>query len=1769
MHMAVKRSFWTALPDWRKVGRRRRLPKDTGCSATCVFELLEARTLLSIDSIPMVPTPEAHWTFDEGVDITAVDSSGNGHTGTLGAGVSWTDGNVGSHAISLTGTASGVVTADGPVVDTSESFTVSAWVELASLSGYQTVVSIAGDTVAGFFLQLREDTGTLSFARLPSDANGIATFVAASTAPEIGTWYHIVGVNDATAGTITMYLDGRSMGSAAYSSGWEATGNTLIGHGLYNGDQVDFVNGSIDEVQLFSTALSAEQVAALDQPAAYSFDDGEGTTAADVSGHSNTLALGAGASWAVGHLGSNSLAVNGSASGNATNASPVINTALPFSVSAWVKLNSLNGFQTFVSIDGTATSAFYLQLRGDTGRFAFTRLASDSNTATAYHADATSTPSTGVWYNLLGVNDVANSQLLLYVDGELESTVSYSGGWQGTGATIIGGGKFNGARADYVDGEIDDVRFYNSPLSDSVAMLIGNSGSTTVSIAMGSTGVAVSPDLFGAFMEDINYGGEGGIYSNEVRNSGFNDSTSPLNAWAAVAGAGVVAALSSDTTTGPTSALAQSGKLSVISGVSASARVGISNSGYFGVAVAPSTTYTVDFYAKSTPGFTGPLTVAIESNSGTIYASASVPSITSAWTKYSVTLTTGAGAPVSSNNRLVISTNSASANGATLWFGAAYLYPPGYNGGDNHFRSDLMQWLVDLQPAIWRVPGGNYLEGNTFEDRFNWFETIGPVEDRPGHLNSAWGYWSTDGIGLDEYLEMAELMGAEPVLAVYAGYTLDGSSDTGATLANDVIDAINELHYVLDPVTTPWGALRAANGHPEPYDVNYVEIGNEDWFSTTYPVRYPLFYDAIRAEFPSLKIIATSTSTGGRPFDVLDDHFYNSPQWFLANSDYYDDVPRGSYEILVGEYAAREGAPTSTMAAALGDAAWLMGLMRNSDLVTMSAYAPLWVNVDSYQWSTDLIGFNNTSSFGSASYYAQLILSQNHGATVVSDTMSGPGGLQTIVTRSDSTYYLTVVNPLAAPSETTVNLLGAEDISPTGTVTTLSASASNAVNSIFNPINIVPVTSDVSGLDASFIYTFPGYSLTVLEFTATIDTPMVATPAAASPALVTGTTTDLSVLGADSTGESNLEYTWSATGPGQVIYSNNGTNAAKNTTATFTEAGTYQFTANIVNSIGGASTTSSVTVTVEQVTSGVGILPANPTVAAGATMQLTAAVVDQFGNPMPIEQPSFTWSVTSGAGSVNASGMYTAPMNAGAATVHAVSESGSAEADVAIIAPLTWYKADTNSGNNLVDSSGSGNTGTLAGSTGWEPGVSGNALSLNGGSASLPAGIVSGLGDFTISTWVNIDTLRTWSRVFDFGTGTTANMFLTTRAVGVGGPVRFAITTSGNGGEQQLSGPTLSADTWYHLAVTLAGNTGTLYVNGAAVATNTSMTMDPADLGNTTQNYLGNSQYPSDPSLLGMIDDFRIYGVALSAEQIQQLASPFVVAPAAASANPVTTTSTTLSVLAADLTAGESALIYTWSVAGSPPAPVMFSANGTNAAKNTVATFTQPGVYDFVVTIVNPAAGLSTSSTSTVTVGQVLPGDYNQNGEVEAGDYIVWRMTKGQAVTPYAGADASGNGIIDQTDYNYWRENFGMILPESGAASGAGAVAARVVPDTSQVEAATIVAEVSEVSTASQETTVDAQRVDRQRGALVGLATRTVPDALQRVGRHASVRRLHDSDANHTDQALAAWVVSRTRADVNREISALPSIDNGFHTPRARQNFVELSDLVLANWTAN
>jgi alpha-N-arabinofuranosidase len=421
--------------------------------------------------------------------------------------------------------------------------------------------------------------------------------------------------------------------------------------------------------------------------------------------------------------------------------------------------------------------------------------------------------------------------------------------------------------------------------------------------------------------------------------------------------------------------------------------------------------------------------------------------------------------------------------------------------------------LADLQPKFLRFPGGNYLEGNEITNRFNWKTAIGGISQRPGHLDDGWGYWSTDGLGLLEFLGWCEDLKMQPVLAVYAGYSMHQRHVApGADLQPCVQDALDEIEYVTGDVNTKWGAQRAKDGHPAPFALNYVEVGNEDWFdkSGSYDGRFAQIFDAIKARYPQLQIIAT-TKVKSRVPDLLDEHYYRSQEEMQLHALDYDQYSRTNHtKIFCGEWATRVGSPTPNMAGALGDAAWMTGLERNSDLVIMSCYAPLFVNVSdpgkngSMQWKTDLIGYDALNSYGSPAYYAQKMFSTHHGDTVLAtDSQDIPtqawqpparrrnGELQIRKIFFDATrdsqsgmICLKVVNSLGTPQPVKIEISGLSTVETDGEAVVLKANSPDDTNSIQEPAKIVPVTEKVDGLGTNFTRTFPPYSITILELKA-------------------------------------------------------------------------------------------------------------------------------------------------------------------------------------------------------------------------------------------------------------------------------------------------------------------------------------------------------------------------------------------------------------------------------------------------------------------------------------------------------------------------------------------------------------------------------------------------------------------------------------------------------------------------------------------------------------
>lgn len=639
-------------------------------------------------------------------------------------------------------------------------------------------------------------------------------------------------------------------------------------------------------------------------------------------------------------------------------------------------------------------------------------------------------------------------------------------------------------------------------------------GPARLTLHLEEPGAPVSPGLYGLMTEEINFSYEGGLYGELIRNRSFKDSAKTPAFWSLQAGPSAKASMSLDKQGPVGPALPVSLRIDVTeAGAAADAGVGVANEGFWGIAVRPNTTYKGSFFVRST-GEAGALQVSLESIDGhTVFASAEAGTPGAEWKKQTFSLTTSAGVKPTAEARFVIRLKAA----GSYWLSQVSLFPPTYKDRLNGNRADIMQLLADMQPAFLRLPGGNYVEGNTFSERWDWKKTVGPVEQRPGHL-SPWNYRSTDGMGLLEFLEWCEDLHMEPLLAVFAGYVLNRDHlEAGPFLQPFVDDALDEIEYVTGDVHTKWGARRAADGHPEPFPLRYIEIGNEDGFdvSGSYEGRYIQFYDAIKAKYPQLHIISTVggkdplglrfPAPAGRT-EIVDEHYYRSAWQMEANAGQYDVYDRKGPKIFVGEWATREGFPTTNFNAALGDAAWMTGMERNSDLIIMSCYAPLFVNVNpgGMQWKSDLIGYNTLSSFGSPAYYAQKLFSTHLGDRIVRLSPENVPTQTQHLTAKDSAagvqakkidalffsatrdtkkgvIHLKVVNTQGVAQDLVVTVAGVSKVGKEGGAWTLSATEPTETNSISEPTKIVPVESKVKGLGKTFTRIFPPYSITVLE----------------------------------------------------------------------------------------------------------------------------------------------------------------------------------------------------------------------------------------------------------------------------------------------------------------------------------------------------------------------------------------------------------------------------------------------------------------------------------------------------------------------------------------------------------------------------------------------------------------------------------------------------------------------------------------------------------------
>ncbi len=520
---------------------------------------------------------------------------------------------------------------------------------------------------------------------------------------------------------------------------------------------------------------------------------------------------------------------------------------------------------------------------------------------------------------------------------------------------------------------------------------------STISVSVDKPGIKVSPTLWGIFFEDINLSADGGLYAELVRNRSFEDSDQP-ESWAIKAGGTAKAEMSVDATKPVSAKNPHSLKVTV----SGSGSAGVANSGYYGMSVIKGDTYQLSLDARGGADFAGPLTVTLEAADGAVCATGQIDGLTPEWKPYKLSLKAAATDPKA---RLVIS----SGKPGTFWLDMVSLFPEKTWKGHG-FRSDLFEMLLALKPAFVRFPGGCWVEGDTMKEAYRWKQTIGDISERRTQ-NNIWGYKATHGIGYHEYLVMCEDLGAEPLFDINCGMSHRENVPMNQ-MQEYVQDALDAIEYANGPADSKWGALRAKAGHPAPFHLKMMEIGNENG-GAAYNERYALFHDAIKAKWPDMQLIANvwGGMPSNREIGIVDEHYYSNPEFFINNSHKYDNYDRSKFKVFVGEYAVTEGTGQGSLRGAVGEAAFMTGLERNSDVVVLASYAPLFVNINHKRWNPDLINFDSAKAYGIPSYHVQKMFADHRGAVVLpvdvksSDTIDAITGMVGVGTWNTQAEY--------------------------------------------------------------------------------------------------------------------------------------------------------------------------------------------------------------------------------------------------------------------------------------------------------------------------------------------------------------------------------------------------------------------------------------------------------------------------------------------------------------------------------------------------------------------------------------------------------------------------------------------------------------------------------------------------------------------------------------------------------------------------------------------
>jgi alpha-L-arabinofuranosidase len=525
-----------------------------------------------------------------------------------------------------------------------------------------------------------------------------------------------------------------------------------------------------------------------------------------------------------------------------------------------------------------------------------------------------------------------------------------------------------------------------------------------VTVRLDRPGAPIPATMFGLFFEDINFAADGGLYPERVKNRSF-EFPDPLMGWKkAVAREGSFIVLGDD----PVSP--KNAQYLRITNPADNAPFGVMNDGFRGVGVRQGDAYRVSLFARRRPGRSPSLRIEVQAVNGRSLGNAAVTRLSETWTLHEATFVAQA---TDARGRLAVLVEGA----GSVDVDVLSVFPVDtWRDRPRGLRRDLVQLLADLRPGFLRFPGGCIVEGPYLDGRYRWKETIGDPAERRILVNRwndeflnrpAPDYYQSFGLGFFENFQLAEDLGAEPLPILNCGMACQFNSSELASLDRldeYIQDALDLVEFANGAPTTTWGQRRVALGHPAPFNLTFVGIGNEQW-GPDYIARYERFASVLKAKHPAVRLVSSAgPAPSGERFDYLwarlrelgadlvDEHYYQPPQWFLQNAGRYDAYPRTGPKVFAGEFAAHArgaGPERSTWEAALAETAFMTGLERNADIVEMASYAPLLAHVDAWQWAPNLIWFDNLRSYGTPSYAVQKLFGANRGSRVLPVSVEG------------------------------------------------------------------------------------------------------------------------------------------------------------------------------------------------------------------------------------------------------------------------------------------------------------------------------------------------------------------------------------------------------------------------------------------------------------------------------------------------------------------------------------------------------------------------------------------------------------------------------------------------------------------------------------------------------------------------------------------------------------------------------------------------------------